>query len=70
MRQPSHAVIAPAKIGRYLLRLLEEDDNSQFLALAGYSAADPVRPNTAPSTGFAADCAGQTVANCGSGPSG
>lgn len=43
MRLSADALIASAKITDYLLRLLEEDDKSQFLALAGYSADDPDR---------------------------
>ena len=43
MKLPSNAVIAPAKITHYLLHLLEQDDKSQFLALAGYSVANADR---------------------------
>ncbi len=38
MKLPPETFIAPEKITRYLLRLLDEDDKSQFLALAGYTA--------------------------------
>ena len=43
MNLPTTPVIAPTKITHYLLRLLDEDDKSQFLALAGYTADDPDR---------------------------
>ena len=43
MRLPPSTVIATAKVTHYLLRLLDEDDKSQFLALAGYTADDPDR---------------------------
>ena len=43
MKLPPDAVVAPIKVTRYLLRHLDEDDKSQFLALAGYTEADPAR---------------------------
>ena len=43
MKLPNDSFIASAKITHYLLRLLDEDDKSQFLALAGYTAEDPDR---------------------------
>ncbi len=43
MNLPPNTVIAPAKITHYLLRLLDEDDKSRFLALAGYTADNPDR---------------------------
>lgn len=36
MKLPPNTVIAEVKITHYLLRLLDEDDKSQFLARAGY----------------------------------
>lgn len=41
MKLPPDAVIAESKITNYLLRPLDEDDKSQFLALAGYAAGNP-----------------------------
>jgi hypothetical protein len=43
MKLSPDAVIATAKVAHYLLRFLDEDDKSQFLALAGYTADDPDR---------------------------
>ena len=40
MKLPANTVIAPRKFNQYLLRLRQEDDKSQFLALAGYSLAN------------------------------
>ena len=37
MKLPEHVVIADDKLLRYLLRPLEENDKSEFLALAGYT---------------------------------
>lgn len=38
MKLPSNAVIARAKVANYLLKWQPENDKSQFLALAGYTA--------------------------------
>ena len=43
MRLPADTLITEAKVTRYLLRLLEENDKSQFLALAGYTMANSDR---------------------------
>ncbi len=43
MTLPADSLIAEAKVTRYLLRFLEADDKSQFLALAGYTYDDPDR---------------------------
>lgn len=43
MKLPPETAIATAKVTHYLLRLRDEDDKSQFLALAGYVADDPDR---------------------------
>lgn len=43
MRLPVDAVISPTKIANYLLAWRPENDKSQFLAQAGYHAADPDR---------------------------
>ena len=43
MKLPANTVIAPRKFTQYLLRLRQEDDKSQFLALAGYSLANADR---------------------------
>jgi hypothetical protein len=40
---PSDALIAPAKLTDYLLKLLPASDKSRFLARAGYTPADPAR---------------------------
>lgn len=39
MKLPPDSEIAPAKVTQYLLKLRDEDDKSQFLALAGYTLA-------------------------------
>ena len=43
MKLPVSAVIAREKLSGYLLRKLPENDKSGFLALAGYTAANPER---------------------------
>lgn len=43
MKLPADAIIAPAKITDYLLRRLDENDKSAFLAQAGYALEDPER---------------------------
>lgn len=40
MKLPTASVIVTARVRDYLLRLLDADDKSQFLALTGYSAAE------------------------------
>jgi hypothetical protein len=39
MKLPADSEIARAKVTHYLLKLRDEDDKSQFLAQAGYTAA-------------------------------
>lgn len=39
MKLPSDSEIARIKVTHYLLKLRDEDDKSQFLALAGYTLA-------------------------------
>ena len=39
MKLPADSEIARIKVTQYLLRLRDEDDKSQFLALAGYTLA-------------------------------
>ena len=45
MQLPRDAIIAPAKLGKYLLKPREDHDKAGFLALAGYSynVADATR---------------------------
>ncbi len=43
MRLPVDAVISPTKIANYLLAWRPENDKSEFLAQAGYDAADSDR---------------------------
>jgi len=40
VKLPADTIIAPRKVTEYLLRLRQEDDKSQFLALAGYTLED------------------------------
>ena len=39
MKLPADSEVARAKVTQYLLKLRDEDDKSQFLALAGYTLA-------------------------------
>ncbi|MEQ1859251.1 MAG: DUF6883 domain-containing protein [Chthoniobacteraceae bacterium] len=43
MKLPQDATVAPAKISQYLLRYRDQDDKSQLLAQAGYTAEDATR---------------------------
>jgi 23S rRNA A2030 N6-methylase RlmJ len=43
MKLPENAIIATDKIADYLLRWRPENDKSQFLAQAGYTAVQPER---------------------------
>jgi len=43
MTLPPETIIAPRKVTHYLLRLLDKDDKSRFLALGGYTSNDPAQ---------------------------